>query len=120
MKRRYVALILLIVLAVILFAGCGGNASLEETESSNPQGELYSSQSEVSSEDRTASSEQFTKGPDELEILTLPTDDGDENVSHDTPVENTEGTTPTSVSGTAEPTLPFGDEKIELPFVPAE
>lgn len=119
MKRRYFALFLLITLATLLLVGCGGKTPSDDTVPSNPRGELYSSQPEVSSEDRTASSEQFTKGPDELEILTLPTDDGDENVSHDTPVENTEVTTPTSASGTAEPTFPFGDEKIELPFVPA-
>lgn len=114
MKCRYFALFLLITLATLLLVGCGGKTPSDDTVPSNPQGELYSSQSEGSSEDRTASSEQFTKGPDELEILTLPTDDGDENVSHDTPVENTEVTIPTSASGTAEPTFPFGDEKIDV------
>lgn len=120
MKHRYIVLFLLITLATLLIVGCGGKTPSDDTVPSNPQGELYSSQPAPSSEGNATSSESYTKAPDELEILTIPTDDADGNISHDTPVENTEGTTPTSAAGTAEPTFPYSGEKIELPFVPAE
>lgn len=130
MKYRYVALISLILLLTLILVGCGGKTSSDKTTPttapSGSQNELYSSQPDSPSEEGIISSEQYTKEPDEMEIITLPDQSPSEVISPDTPVENTpsENThknTPVSNPVITEPTFPLNSgEKIELPFVPAE